>query len=134
MTIKGLWPDNLKPLSSAVGVSPEDILVVQAKDLTQKTNKTLQGEIERSSQGEWLTLDFYVLVPALDSYRYHLLKVRHKVPPYPAQIFVPGMNKDKPWLAKDSKHFENVLKVVFQSANVRKVLGELIAYAESKRK
>jgi hypothetical protein len=132
MPIKGLWPDNLKAVMPTNGALPEEVLAVQAQDLSQKTGKILEGQIERKSQGEWLTLDFYAVVPALDNYAYHLLKVRHKMPPYPAQIFVPGMNGDKPILAKDARLFENHLRIIFRSPHLRKVLGELMAYAEQK--
>jgi hypothetical protein len=129
MTINGLWPNDFKVVQGEN--TPEDILNVQAQDLGRKTKHLLEGRVERSSQGEWLTLDFYITVPSVDHYSYQLLKVRHKVPPYPVEIIVSGMSKAGPvrMSAKTRKSLEFHLKVIFTSPAIRKVVEELLSYA-----
>src|SRR4051794_34683483 len=88
MAIKGLWPDDLVESPEE---TPEDILQVQAADLSQKTGNLIQGQVEKGSAGGWVTLDFLLVVPELNDYTYRLFKVRHKLQPYPLEIITDSL-------------------------------------------
>jgi hypothetical protein len=132
MTIKGLWPEDLRKSEE---VTVEDILWAQAQDLAVKTGNVLQGTVERGSQGEWVTLDFFILVPALEDYTYHLLKIRHKLPQYPLEMYwlAYADNTQRARVEADSrKEFETRLGQYLSSPKVRKVLRELLTFSKAR--
>jgi hypothetical protein len=124
MGIKGLWPTDL---IESTGDTPEDILQVQARDLTEKTRGMIEGRIEKGSQGDWVILDLLLVVPSLDDYAYQLLKIRHKVPAYPLEI-IEGAAKTTP--ARSRQEFEGALARIFASDATRRTIGDLMAYAK----
>lgn len=109
MGIKGLWPTDLV---ESTAETPEDILLVQARDLTEKTRGMIEGRIEKGSHGDWVVIDLLLVLPSLNDYAYQLLKIRHKVPAYPLEI-VEGAAKTTPVTTR--QEFEAALARIFAS-------------------
>lgn len=85
-----LWPD-LNPL---VVLTPAAMLKVQAAALSRKTNGLLQGLVETRSYNGEIYHQLFVVVPALENYRYTLLTVHHSPNLYP--VFVDESPMDEP--------------------------------------
>lgn len=123
MSTVSLWPSNLMPSNHRL---PEDVLREQAQELARATNGLLQGLVEPGSHGEWLTFNFYVVAPRLDSYSYRLFKVRHKVPnPFnPLEIIV-GSKDVRKVISEEA--YEHELAAILGSKTTRSIIGELLA-------
>lgn len=67
-------------------VTPVSVLRTQAKLLGERTRGLLEGEVKTFTQGGYVYHDLNVVVPALDNYRYRLLRVHHPMSLYP--VFV----------------------------------------------
>lgn len=78
-----LWPSDL---GLGTVVTPVSILRTQAKLLGERTRGMLEGEVKTWARGNDVYHDLNVVVPALDSYKYRLLRVHHPVTLYP--VFV----------------------------------------------
>ena len=73
---EGLWPADLhgqtaKPVGA---VSPATSSNPRSTNLFNKTNGVLTGRVERGSEGDYIALDFFVVVPALEGYAYRLFQ------------------------------------------------------------
>ena len=78
-----LWPSDL---GLGTVVTPVSILRTQAKLLGERTQGLLEGEVKTWTQGTNVYHDLNVVVPALDNYKYRLLRVHHPMTLYP--VFV----------------------------------------------
>ena len=78
-----LWPSDL---GLGTVVTPASILRTQAKLLGERTQGMLEGEVNTWTQGSDVYHDLNVIVPALDNYKYRLLRVHHSMTLYP--VFV----------------------------------------------
>jgi hypothetical protein len=78
-----LWPSEL---GLETVVTPVSILRTQAKLLGERTQGMIEGDVRTWTQGSDVYHDLNVVVPALDNYRYRLLRVHHPVMLYP--VFV----------------------------------------------
>ena len=120
----GLWPTDLIPSSRR---TPEQILREQAADLRQKTGGALTGDVEAGSSGDRITLDFFIVAPALEDYHYRLFKVRHAINPYdPPLELILSSRQIKP--AHSEEEFLTILRQVFESPQTRALVGDLLAY------
>jgi hypothetical protein len=80
------WPAEIQDSSGII--PPIAVMKAAAADLAAKTNNVLRGEIETIAnplKGEFEQI-FFVVAPALEDYRYELLRVTHAVTLYPAWI------------------------------------------------
>ena len=86
-SIQSLWPEQVRQRAQ----SPRQILRTQATALGLQTGGILLGEIKyKEREDETVTLDFDVVVPALDGYRHRLFSVAYKKEfPYPAMVNAP---------------------------------------------
>jgi hypothetical protein len=78
-----LWPSDL---GLETIVTPVSILRTQANLLGERTRGMLVGEVQTWTTGDIVRHALNVVVPALDNYKYTLLKVHHPVMLYP--VFV----------------------------------------------
>jgi hypothetical protein len=127
--IESLWPQDLMPSDR---IMPEDILREQARALSEQTNGVLTGSVGVGSQGDWITLSFFIVAPLLDDYSYQLLKVRHKpIDPFsPLEIVIKSSDIRR---ATSREEFEAELAKVFGSDATRSLIGELLSLSKSAR-
>jgi len=117
-----LWPEDL--VMTADPRSPKSILEEQAAALAPLTHNKVIATVVASSQSTWVTLDFVLVAPALNNYRYKLFKVRHKLhPEYPAEIVW-----DANLTVKDEDSLRERLAKIFRAETTSRVLSELMAY------
>jgi len=84
LEIPDLWPTDV---TLPDVLSPATLLRYQAGQLRAKTRNLLEAEIETVPGENEVTIEFYVVAPALDRYRYLLFSVRHRPDlVYPATI------------------------------------------------
>lgn len=119
-----LWPNDLATVVT-VQLLPEDILREQAGALDRVTGGRLRGEVERGSQGEWVTVNFYVVAPRLEDYKYRLFKVRHKVPDPFAPLEIIDDSKVVRRV-RSRAEFEKSLSDIFASEATRSIVGQLL--------
>jgi hypothetical protein len=67
--------------------SPIELLKQQAQLITKKTSEILKGEIETTTDEEVIYNTFYIIAPAIDNYRYALLKTASTSRPYPVFVY-----------------------------------------------
>jgi hypothetical protein len=122
-----LWPEDLGHVDL---VTPVTILREQASVLGKRTNYILRGEVETQTRGETIYHTFYVVAPALENYRYEVLTVRHEVIFYPVDINCSdaGMYGRT---VKNEDELKQALKTIFTSEKLKKVIGALLAQAQS---
>jgi hypothetical protein len=86
--IPSLWSELLKP-----GIlSPLAILKSQAEALKEQTNGILVPEIDSEEHLPRIKHILFIVVPALDGFRYSALEVvHHKDRPYPVFTLGPGL-------------------------------------------
>ena len=93
------------------------------------TNNLLEEEVETKPWGVDLVHRFIIVAPTL-SYRYELFKVTHGVAVYPVVVSHPGpLSPDE--TIQDEEKFVNWLKNVLNSEYAKRILGSLLAQAES---
>jgi len=78
-----LWPSDL---GLETIVTPVSLLRTQANLLGERTRGMLVGEVKTWTTGDTIHHALDVVVPALDDYKYRLLKVHHPAMLYP--VFV----------------------------------------------
>jgi len=87
---------------------------------------------------DYFSYTFYLVAPALGDYRYHLLKVLHSVELYPVTIYEVDEDilkelptdmkvKDGELSADTQDTFMEILKAIFATKKVRKVIGAILA-------
>jgi hypothetical protein len=125
--IPDLWPTDVTVPDV---LSPATILRYQAGQLRVKTRNLLEAEIETVPGENEVKIEFYVVAPALDRYRYLLFSVRHDPQlVYPATIVaeclrqIPGPYPK----AEGQQHFTALIGQVLSSRETRSVIHSLIA-------
>lgn len=71
-----LWP---KAKFEADAVTAVSIMRRQAALLGEKTQQLVTADVHTSAMASYLSHSFRLVVPSLDSYKYELFSVRHKV-------------------------------------------------------
>ena len=130
---KSLWgelPD------TPVDTGPITILKEQASFLGEMTRNVLVGEVRTESGFVAKTLssrDFVhtlsIRAPAVQNYRYDLLKVGHNVAPiYPAMVadLVEGTKAE----VNSEEEFIGELERILRSEALRNVIGSLLTYSQ----
>ena len=80
--IQDLWLD----IGATAIIPPASIVKTQAAALSQKSKGLLQGEVESWTRNAEVHHQLSIVVPALDNYRYGLLKLHHLLAVYPVYI------------------------------------------------
>jgi len=122
-----LWPSDL---GNTDMVAPVAILREQASALGKKTNYVLSGEVETHSSGGTISHFLYIVSPSLDNYKYEVLRVRHEVVFYPVHV-----RSDDAGLfekeAKNEEEFIQLLKIIFSSEKLKRVINSLIVQSQA---
>ncbi len=119
------WPQDLLGIAKHPSEqTPQDILQIQADDLSNKTNGRLHGRVDVGAQGQYIVLDFFIVAPSLEDYEYRLLKVRHKlVPSYPVEVIMSSKDKRK---ASSPETLLVILSDIFRASATLSVIGQLL--------
>jgi hypothetical protein len=144
--IVDLWPDTIKVEKV---ITPVTILRQQASLLGKKTKNIVQGEVreEKENFGALNTYDFnyvfYLVAPALNNYRYRLLDISYNVSLYPvivtieesifseiASNFKTAQSISKLIQAKSQDEFLDILKEIFNSTKVLRVISVLLSQSD----
>ena len=80
--VEDLWPE----VESAKIRTPASILKEQASLLGQKTKNLVEGLVIGNEKGGDLSYSFFLVAPALSSYRYLLFTMSHDIRMYPLFI------------------------------------------------
>jgi hypothetical protein len=137
--IEDLWPD----MNTAAIVTPASILKTQASALSQKSKGLLQGEVETWTNQQNIYHRFSLVVPALDNYRYSLLRVHHLPTLYPVYVdesplrVIEGESTDwdntarQTYVLQDEASFRGWLRKAFAATETKRILESLLAQASS---
>jgi len=138
-----LWPDKIAVEKM---ITPVTILRQQALLLGEKTKNIVQGEV-RSSKDNFTSFNyaFYIVATALDNYRYKLLEISYNESLYPVDIDVEEeIRKKIPdkfqiveverigkfIVANSEEEFLDILKAIFNSAKVLRVISVLLSQSD----
>ena len=108
--------------------TPLSILREQASLLGPKTQHLVEAEVSTTSNRDNLVHEFYVVAPALDHYRYHLLTVAHGIELYPLEMWPP---RGDPAEADDEDAFLKRLGSFLASEHTRNVVRSLYSQSQS---
>lgn len=137
--VTGYWPDdfNIKVLS------PLAVLRIQANDLSVKTHGLLEAEVVSAVGPKLVSHELQLVAPALGGERRTVLTVKHGPnEPYPATleaaVFTPtdeemhdlGENEDGRPVASTMQEFNDLVKRVIQSRQVRATAQSLLARSQ----
>ena len=140
-----LWPD----LSSESILTPASMLKIQAEMLSKKTNGRLQGLVETHSFQDKIYHQLFVVVPALENYRYSLLTVHHSPTLYPVTVDESPIEETgpsrsgasvgdaiasrfrQPTALADEKAFQTWLGTALSDRSTKRILQNLLAHATS---
>jgi hypothetical protein len=148
METRDLWPENFQEPDSQAPVS---ILREQARLLGQKTQNLIEAEVRsepllvKKTQNlieavvhsetlasllvgtEGFLHTLYLVVPALEHYRYRLLRVEHQVEPlYPVTIYAEDF-RTATASCNTSEDFLDQLGIILGSDRTRRILRSLMA-------
>ncbi len=127
---------------------PIAVLKELAQELAQKTQGLLVGKVEQSNRSNDFSLEFYITAPSLNNYSYEVFRVKHNLNFYPLMLtktadmgtgeglaaraglssVVTGYGADE---VKNLEKFEEKLKIIFSSPEVKKVINGLLAQIKS---
>jgi hypothetical protein len=127
--IPDLWPSDVVVIDV---VSPAAILRYQAGQLRAKTRNLLEAEVETVPGPSEVEIEFYIVAPALDRYRYLLFSVRHAPElVYPATVVAAWFREDEHFeydpVAAGQQEFTELIGRVLSSPQTRSVIHSLIA-------
>ena len=124
-----LWPE----IKGSATSPPMEILNVQASKLAEKTSHRLEAEVKTSVYGQTIKIDFSIVAPALDHYKYKLFTVSHEAMGYPLRIegfklddspsrsSVFGLKADGP------DQFKDLLRRILNHEDTKNILASLLA-------
>ena len=141
---RNLWPEDIAVTDR---VPPVSILKEQAALLGQRTKNLVEGRVRSGSSvyvGSDFNYSFELVAPALDNYRYELLRISHGVEFYPLRLFSDpreSLSMVKQLFDPDAQstgqtienegQFLKALEIIFSSEQTRKVIGSLIAQSRA---
>ena len=96
------------------------------------TSGVLQGEVSVSHGGGDFALGLYIVVPALDNYRYQVARAVHTLDMYPVTV-TPGWdwNPKAKVVCTDEGEFEQALGTILSSEKVQHVVASLLAQSRA---
>jgi len=120
---QNLWPT----IKISDIITPSRILEEQATFLAENTNNILKGQVltypNKYTAGEFI-IDFYIIAPALQNFRYELLEVRHSLLPiYPAVI----QFREYDIICESQQYFEKELAQILRDEHTQSVISTLIS-------
>ncbi len=122
MAQESMWGDVPK---GGKGIKrPLDYLNEQADILSRMYTYDLRGEVTLDISGGRISIDFSILVPSLDSYRYSILKVRHRLGIYPLTLY--DLVNNKNYECEDEEQFKQALRETLSSPAIRRVIEDIL--------
>lgn len=110
--------------------TPLFLLKEQARLLSEQTKGLLQGEVRSNVAGDGrLMISLYVLVPALNNYRYKVLDVLQAPALFPGTIWSGSVDSGGEF--DNLEEFRNRLQEVLSNSDLEKILGGLLSQATS---
>src|SRR5271170_6263647 len=106
--------------------TPASILREQASLLGTKTNQLIEGKVETQIEGNRFYHLFNLVVPVLDNYCYELFRIWTNVSLYPVHVSPPPYTE-----VEDEAAFVNWLALKLSSSETKRVIGNLLAQANS---
>lgn len=142
--VEDLWPEELE---AAKIRPPVSILKKQASLLGQKTKNLVEGLVLSTEIGGDISYSFFLVAPALSSYRYLLFTMSHDIRMYPLFInmereilaevnpelyqkwgkiagLVAGSHKEK---AKNEAEFLALLKRIFSATKTKQLIAAMLS-------
>jgi hypothetical protein len=117
-----LWPNDLAELGD-LG-SPVTILREQASVLGQHTSNLVIADVESSQRGDGtLQHAFFLIAPALDSYRYQLFYVVHDIGFYPLELYSPVFTPMGLRVEDEAEFVERLRTIFSDQSALRMVRG-----------
>lgn len=126
---------------------PIAVLKELAQGLEKRTAGLLVGEVTQDYRNSKFCLQFYIRAPSLNNYSYKVFEIRHDLSFYPLRIESTDQNIFKATKssldldesfeeyrymdAKDQEELEEILKTIFSSPEVKKVINGLLAQSKS---
>ena len=114
---------------------PIAVLKELAQELAQKTQGLLVGKVEQSNLSNEFSLEFYITAPSLNNYSYEVFSVNHDLDFYPLELTITATRlPDRSYAVEkveNQEKFEEKLKIIFSSPEVKKVINGLLAQIKS---
>lgn len=137
---ENFWPDDLFSYQEK---PPLAIMKEQASRLTETSKYRLHAEIVTTvTDSNRIRRTFYLVVPALDNYRYELLEIEHGALTYPVKVISeprprplvpigsrPRPSDVQPRIIETEADFVSWLRNVLGSGETKKIIGALYAQA-----
>jgi len=111
-------------------VKPSTLLREQASLLGAKTKNLIEGEVREYFTGdpELIGFRFFINCPAVGNYRYHVLTLTHPLlHVFPAKVQDHAHGREHQ--AANEEELRSVLKGIFTSGQVRRVIAALLREA-----
>jgi len=125
MSTESLWGD-LSHLEEVK--TPALHLKEQAAILTQSTSGLLVGDVHQEAQGDQISAELDVVVPALGDYRLNVVRVLYPLSIYPLDIQdVTNYEWQK---CPDEQAFVAQLRAILSSPKIRKTIATLLAQSK----
>ncbi|SPE30838.1 hypothetical protein SBA3_1700005 [Candidatus Sulfopaludibacter sp. SbA3] len=104
--------------------TPVAIMKEQAALLGKKTQNVVEGRVASAVHAQQFVHRFHLVVPALDGYTYELFRVAQEIDIYP-------LITDEGTRLENEEAFTNWLRAKLSSDKTKKILGNLLAQANS---
>ncbi|HLX64675.1 MAG TPA: hypothetical protein VKX17_25615 [Planctomycetota bacterium] len=136
-TAISLWPNDLTQTSAH---TPVHILKEQAQYLANATKGLVIGRVTTIGLAdEKFSSALDLIVPAIRSYSYQLLRMDHDLSLYPVTIWAKSnemttatlMGQPQKRQVNNEQEFIAVLKEIFESKSTREILSALMAQAKA---
>jgi len=125
VSTESFWGDlgNLEDVKT-----PGSHLREQAEVLTRETKGLLVGQVHQVPQGDQISVELNIVVPALSDYRWNVLRVLHPLAIYPLEV---QESQTYEWQkCPDEAAFLATLKAILSSPKVRKAIATLLAQSK----
>jgi len=111
--------------------TPITILREQATVLGQATNNVLQGDVTtgRETFGSEFQMTLSIVAPALDNYRFSLLRVTHDLELFPVTVY--DLVNDTQYQCSDEASFLHALKEILSSKSTHRIIDSLLSQSQA---
>jgi hypothetical protein len=111
--------------------TPITILREQAGLLGQATNNVLEGDVSmgRDAFGSEFQITLSIVAPALDNYRFALVRVMHELMLYPLTVF--DLVNDVRYDCDGEETFLRALKQILSSQGTHRVIDSLLSQSQA---
>ena len=127
MSTESLW-GNLEDLEEPR--SPKSLLEEQAKELRLATRGILRGEVKSNTFLGDIELEFDIIAPRINDYRYQVLKIRYGLDFYPAVINFTENGVIRSVDVADETELKQTIKRIFQADSTRNAIIALKAQSK----